>query len=113
MHNLIDNALKYAGDAGPIEVRSGRDGAFARVLVHDHGPGIPPEERARIFEAFFRGRGRGPGEVSGFGLGLSFARDIARAHGGDLTLEPSETGAAFCLRLPLRDEPASSQTGAA
>jgi signal transduction histidine kinase/ligand-binding sensor domain-containing protein len=112
LRNLIDNALKYAGGAGPVEVRAGREGSFARVLVSDRGPGVPAEEQRRVFEPFFRGRGRGPAEVSGFGLGLSFARDIARAHGGDLSLEPSQVGASFSLRLPLREEPAPrSQTG--
>ncbi len=101
VRNLLDNALKYAADAGPIEVVSEARGEQARLLVRDQGPGIPEEERARLFEPFFRGRAPGTTTHSGFGLGLAFARDIARAHGGELTLEPSERGCVFCLALPL------------
>jgi signal transduction histidine kinase/streptogramin lyase len=100
IHNLLDNAAKYGGASEATLVRVSAEDERAILVVSDAGPGIPPEECERIFEPFFRGRTMP--EHGGFGLGLSFARDIARAHGGDLTVRESESGgAAFCLWLPL------------
>jgi len=97
--NLVDNACKFTPPGGQVavEVRA-RDGA-AEVVVRDSGPGVPLDERDRVFERFYRGEaGRGP--VDGFGLGLALARDIARGLGGEITVLPEGPGAAFCLRLP-------------
>ena len=106
IRNLVENALKYGGDQVELETRR-RDGE-AILVVRDRGPGIADEDRERIFEPFFRGRTRP--EHSGFGLGLGFAREIARAHHGDLTLlAPDGPGAAFCLSLPL-SEPDSRES---
>jgi signal transduction histidine kinase/ligand-binding sensor domain-containing protein len=102
LHNLLDNAIKYAPDA-LVEVSVSVDRDRAEVVVRDEGPGIPEEDRGRIFEAFYRGKNLSA-EHSGFGLGLSFARDIARAHGGELALRPSERGSTFCLSLPIEGE---------
>ena len=99
IRNLVDNAIKYGGQGVTVETAR-RDGR-AVLVVRDQGPGIPEEDRQRIFEPFFRGRTRP--EHGGFGLGLSFAREIARAHQGALALEPSEVGAAFSLSLPLSE----------
>jgi signal transduction histidine kinase len=101
LRNLVDNAVKYAGAAGPVEVRAGREEDRAQVTVSDEGPGVPPDERERIFEPFYRGHNRPSLEHGGFGLGLSFARDIARAHAGDVVLRPTELGATFCLTIPI------------
>jgi signal transduction histidine kinase/ligand-binding sensor domain-containing protein len=101
LRNLVDNALKYGG--GRVEVALSRERGRAVVRVRDHGAGIPPGERERVFDAFFRGASRAAAEHGGFGLGLAFARDIARAHGGELVLEPAregERGACFRLELP-------------
>jgi len=100
IRNLLDNAVKYAGDTVQVELSAEK--AQAWVVVRDRGPGIPLEDRERIFEPFYRGRRRP--EHGGFGLGLSFARDIALAHQGDLVLLPSSQGAAFCLTLPLSED---------
>jgi signal transduction histidine kinase len=82
--NLLDNAVKYARDREPrrIEVAlTRRDGAID-LTVRDHGPGLGPEDRARVFDPFFRGSSPSTREVGGAGLGLSLVRRFARAHGG-------------------------------
>jgi signal transduction histidine kinase len=99
LNNLLDNADRYGG--GEISVGVYREGYTAVMTVKDRGPGIPEEERERIFERFTRldaARSRGAG---GTGLGLAIARDIALAHGGALTVEDAPEGACFVLRLPL------------
>ena len=104
--NLLDNAVKYTPAGGEVfaeaepTVRGG-----VRIVVRDTGPGIPPEDRSRIFERFFRvgsdGRRPGLADGSGAGLGLPIARWIARSHGGDLRLTCSgEGGSTFELVLP-------------
>ena len=92
---LIDNALRY-GDGGGIRVTTGPDAA---VAVADRGPGVPPEERERIFERFYRGRARG--SEGGFGLGLAIGRELAERMGGSLTLrDRAGGGTIFTLTLP-------------
>lgn len=97
--NLVDNALVHAPRGSTVEVEVRAD--ELSVLVVDHGPGVAPDDQERIFERFWRGRADG----SGTGLGLPIARQVAQAHGGDLTLEspgPSGDGATFTLRLARR-----------
>jgi signal transduction histidine kinase len=92
---LIDNALRY-GDGGSIRVTASEDGT---VEVADRGPGVPPEERERIFERFYRGRARG--SEGGFGLGLAIGRELAERMGGTLTLADRPGGGTrFRLSLP-------------
>ena len=97
---LLDNALKYGG-AGAIEVTVSLDASGPNLVttVLDHGPGIAPEERERIFERFARLQA---GSGDGTGLGLSVARGLAEATGGGLAaIDPATTaGAAFALSLP-------------
>lgn len=87
LDNLLDNALAYA--PGPIEIATGTGQGHPWVSVRDHGPGIPPEERTRVVERFYRGRGV-PG--GGSGLGLAIARELAQKWGGDLTLSGADGG---------------------
>jgi two-component system heavy metal sensor histidine kinase CusS len=101
--NLVDNAIRYTPEGGRIQLSAQRDdGARAvAIRVADTGPGIEAAEQERIFEPFHRVRGEhaaGPGA----GLGLALAREIARAHGGDVSVEsaPGE-GSRFTVRLPL------------
>ena len=99
LDNLVANALKFSPAGGQVRVTLERDGAVparVRVLVTDEGPGVPPDERAKIFEPFYRTRRAG----GGTGLGLPIAREVARQHGGDIVLLPSERGARFALELP-------------
>lgn len=99
--NLLDNARRYTPAGGAINVDLRATDHTAEVTVTDTGPGIPDEERDRIFERLVRldaGRARDHG---GAGLGLPIARALARAHGGELTCLPREGGAQFRLTLPL------------
>ena len=87
-NNLINNAARYGRPRGAIEVRSrALPGGIETIFSNATRP-IPAEERARFFERFFRGDAAHSSSIEGSGLGLSLAREIARAHGGDLTLEP-------------------------
>ncbi|MFD6914833.1 sensor histidine kinase [Streptomyces virginiae] len=97
--NLVDNALRYA--RAEVVVRATEHDGWAVLEVTDDGPGIPKADRDRVFERFVRldaDRGRASG---GTGLGLAIAREIARAHGGDVRALPAPTGGArLVLRIP-------------
>lgn len=97
--NLVDNAIKYTVTDGFISVRVDCSQGTARIVVQDNGSGIPPEDQTRIFQRFFRGdQSRSQG---GAGLGLSLARAIARAHGGDIELQSEpDKGSVFTVHLP-------------
>jgi signal transduction histidine kinase len=98
--NLIDNAIKYSPAGDEVEVTVRPTGDAVRVVVTDHGPGIPRDQQGLIFEKF--GRAEVPGSSKpGTGLGLFIAQSIAEAHGGtlDVRSEP-EAGATFVLTLP-------------
>ncbi|GAA3419479.1 sensor histidine kinase [Streptosporangium vulgare] len=82
--NLVDNAIRYAPAGSRVEIDVEVTGTEAAVTVTDHGPGVPDGEREHVFQRFWRGRR----DVPGTGLGLPIARQIALAHGGDLTLSP-------------------------
>ncbi|MGB8364112.1 MAG: ATP-binding protein [Rhizomicrobium sp.] len=99
MANLIDNALKHGKHVG-VTVR--RAGGSAEIVVDDDGPGIPETLREEAFRPFHRlDQGRNL-QSGGVGLGLAIARDVARAHGGDLTLAESPTGGLRAtIRLPV------------
>lgn len=99
--NLIGNALRYSPAGGFVWVRLEREGEMACVIVADQGKGIAVEDQTRIFEKFGR---VDPTEPGGSGLGLYIARRLARAMGGDITVDsaPGE-GARFVLTLPARE----------
>lgn len=99
--NLVDNAIKYSPEATRVLVRVGRDSDRAWVEVKDEGPGIPLEERDRIFERFYRIDASRSREMGGTGLGLSLVRGIAEAHAGHVELETEKgRGSVFRLVLP-------------
>lgn len=98
--NLFDNAIKY-GDHAAIEVRMERLSESVTVSVANGGAGIPGPARSRVFVPFFRSNQAAP-NADGFGLGLPFARAVARAHGGDLTLASEDMAKTeLVMRLPL------------
>lgn len=102
LSNLLGNALGHTPEGGVVTVRTGRDRSIAFVDVVDTGPGIPADEVDRIFERFHRG----PAERSarpGRGIGLTIARGLARAHGGDVVAAANGSGGAtFRLTVPVR-----------
>ncbi|CAN5271993.1 ATP-binding protein [soil metagenome] len=96
--NLLDNAIKYGGGNGAIEVLVARDGAHVLLEIGDSGPGIPDELHERVFDRFVRGDShRGS---PGSGLGLSVVRAIAIRHGAELRLQPGQPGLRVLLRFP-------------
>jgi signal transduction histidine kinase len=102
--NLLDNSRKYAAAGGKVEVALERDSGVARLSVRDFGPGIPEEERERIFEPFVRGERQRDGSIPGLGLGLHLARSLLRAQHGELRCtSPQDGGAGVCFvaELPL------------
>lgn len=103
LSNLVGNALKYSPEESTVTVRLQADALPGKIAVRveDRGPGVAPADRERIFDKFFRSAA--DQRVPGAGLGLHLARDLARRHGGDVTLEPEDArpGAVFTLSLPL------------
>ena len=96
---LADNAAKYTPAGTPIEVGSSLDASGARVWVRDHGPGIPPASRSRIFRRFDRAHGKR--SVGGSGLGLAIVDAITKGHGGSCAVTDTPGGGAtFTIHLP-------------
>jgi signal transduction histidine kinase len=98
LQNLVENAVKYNRPGGKISVSAAKSGDGVQICVGNSGRAIPAERAPHIFKRFYRARG--DEQTPGHGLGLSIARELARAHGGDLTLiESREDWTEFCLRL--------------
>jgi two-component system OmpR family sensor kinase len=99
LSNLVDNAVRYTPAGGSIDISLARQGDDAVLEVSDSGPGIPPAERTRVFDRFYRRAGDGP---EGSGLGLAIASQIAQRHRGSIVLADSpQGGLRVVLRLPL------------
>ncbi len=98
--NLISNAIKYSPEGGCVKITSKLADQRALVEVHDEGPGICPDERTRIFEAFVRLRNTE--SIEGNGLGLAIAREFVAAHRGTIEVLDVEKGAHFRVSLPLQ-----------
>jgi two-component system sensor histidine kinase KdpD len=99
LNALLSNAAAHGGSGKPIEVSAARDGSTLTISVADHGPGLAPGEEDKVFEKFYRGPRTRPG---GLGLGLSIARQLVEAHGGQLVAQNREGGGArFSIRLPV------------
>lgn len=111
--NLVDNAARATGGTGTVRLTVGTDHDEARIVVEDDGPGIPAEDRERVFERLVRlGESRDV-RSGGAGLGLPIARGIAVAHGGTLVHGDGGTlgGARFVLRLPRTTGPVVAGSG--
>lgn len=105
LHNLVGNALKYTPAGGRVQVRVLETDEALRVDVVDNGIGIKPDEHEMVFERFYRAKDNRIGGIAGSGLGLALARQIARQHGGDITLTSQiDKGSTFSLVLPLTRE---------
>jgi two-component system sensor histidine kinase ChvG len=104
--NLIDNARSFSPHGGRVTVSvdtlETKEGAFVRALVEDQGPGIPPENLETVFQRFYTQRPKGVAFGGNSGLGLSIARQIVSAHGGEIHAENrGATGARLVVTLPL------------
>lgn len=105
LENLFDNAIKYASEAGRIQIDARPVGDEVVILVRDEGPGIPADEQENVFQAFHQVGEHGVAGRRGVGLGLAVARDLVRLMSGDLALVSAEGyGATFTLRLPAAGE---------
>jgi len=101
IQNLAANAIKYNRKGGSIRVKLDANAQVVRLAVANSGRGIPPEDRDKVFTRFYRGDKARSRRVGGAGLGLSLAREIVRAHRGELVLEDTrEDSTAFSMRLP-------------
>jgi len=104
LHNLIANALKYTPTGGSVLVRVDTDERTLTVEVEDTGIGISAEEQERVFERFYRASDGRVSNIAGSGLGLATAREIARRHGGDITVRSAvDQGSVFTLRVPIAE----------
>ncbi|HZH91010.1 MAG TPA: ATP-binding protein [Pyrinomonadaceae bacterium] len=104
--NLADNAIKFNPEGGAVRVHHERAGGRDRVLVSDTGEGIAPEHIRRIFERFYRVDRARSRALGGTGLGLAIVKHLARAHGGEATVQsiPGQ-GSTFIIELPFKDQP--------
>jgi len=107
LSNLLSNAIRHTARGGRVELRVERSEGAARFEVIDPGEGIPPEYQKRVFEKFFQVPGRKSG---GAGLGLSIAREIVEAHGGEIGVESQPgRGSRFWFTLPARRMPVAAE----
>jgi signal transduction histidine kinase len=97
--NLVGNALKFTPRGGCVSVGGYVEPGEVRVIVADTGPGIPEEQRERLFDRFWQARGA---DSRGLGLGLHIAKGIAEAHGGRLWVESTiGSGSSFHFAMPV------------
>lgn len=102
LENLLSNAVKYTPRSGTIHIRARAEADQLVLEVADSGPGIPPEERRQVFEAFYTGKAPA-GHIKGTGIGLSVVMEFVNAHGGQIEIVDGQwPGAHFCIRMPLR-----------
>jgi len=104
LHNLVGNAIKYTPPGGAVRVIVRLEAGAVHVDVTDNGIGIRPEECEKVFERFYRAKDKRIGSITGSGLGLALARQIARLHGGDISVRSElDKGSTFTLTLPSTD----------
>lgn len=99
--NLVSNAIKFSPEGGTVKAQVMAEGPLAILEVDDQGPGVPPDDRERIFDPFYRTRTPQRGPVKGTGLGLAILREFVLAHGGSVRVgENRPQGASFRVSLP-------------
>lgn len=105
--NLIGNSIKFSPDESTVRVKLDSSGRSAVMIVSDEGPGIPEADRVHIFDRFFQASNNRARASQGLGLGLAIAREIVRAHGGDIEAHNNpDRGCRFVVTLPLEWNPA-------
>jgi two-component system, OmpR family, sensor histidine kinase KdpD len=98
--NLLENAVKYTPPGTPIDVRVQRLDDRVRIAIADHGPGVPADKRAAVFDKFYRLERRGG--IQGSGLGLAVSKGLVEGHDGHIWIEETPGGGAtFLFELPL------------
>jgi two-component system, NtrC family, sensor histidine kinase GlrK len=103
LENLVSNAVKYSPKGGTIHLRARTDGELLQLDVADSGPGVPMEDRAHVFDAFYTGRASKSSAVKGTGIGLSVVLEFVSAHGGTVQIVDGEfPGAHFRITMPSR-----------
>jgi two-component system sensor histidine kinase GlrK len=99
--NLVSNAIKYSPDEGMISLALRQQGDEVVLDIGDAGPGVPVEDREKVFDWFYQGEGSPRGRLQGSGLGLAIAREFVLAHGGRIEiLHETGPGAHFRVTLP-------------
>ncbi|MDQ4078881.1 MAG: GAF domain-containing protein [Chloroflexota bacterium] len=102
LQNLINNAIKYSPQGGPISVQVERHEDQARIAISDRGIGIPPDALTALYDRFFRAPNACAHGINGFGLGLYLVKEILTRHGGTIEVESREAeGSTFTVTLPL------------
>ena len=100
--NIISNAIKYSPDSDKVVVNYHKTADKVTVSIQDFGMGIPKEEQFRIYERFFRAKGKKEGKIPGLGLGLFISAEIIKQHGGNLWVDSTEgKGSTFYFTLPI------------
>lgn len=100
--NLISNAIKYSPEADKVIVTQKPESGKVTVTIQDFGMGIPKDEQKRIYERFFRAKGKKEGDIPGLGLGLFISTEIVKQHGGELWVKSVEgKGSTFYFTLPV------------
>jgi signal transduction histidine kinase len=102
LNNLLSNAVKFTPERGRVAVEVQAQDSACSVTVTDTGIGIPPGDRGRLFERFFRASSATEHAIAGTGLGLAISKAIAESHDGDIRLADHDgPGTAFVVELPL------------
>jgi K+-sensing histidine kinase KdpD len=110
--NLVQNAVKYSPPGSPLGITASLQDALLCVSIADRGPGIPPGERARVFEPFYRPDADRNARVVGTGIGLAICKGLVEAHGGQITIHGRDGGGTLVrIDLPLRSDAVEMNQG--
>ena len=101
IENVVRNSIRYAPPASEVDVQLEREQGTARISVRDHGPGVPEEALAKIFQPFFRVDDSRDSSTGGLGLGLAIAKRAVGVHHGDMWAQNAMPGLQVCIELPL------------
>ena len=101
LDNLVENAIRHAPESSEVQLSVAQSVGSIELRVADRGPGVAPDERAKIFEPFVQlEHGQRVAQRSGRGLGLTFCKVAVEAHGGRIWIEDAQPGSVFCVSLP-------------
>lgn len=110
LQNILQNAIKYSPDGGPIQVRLEQRPEEVLLSISDNGIGIPQAALDQLFTRFYRASNADPRQISGMGIGLYVVKEIVTLHGGTVSVSSTEgQGSTFTIRLPLQAQPHSEE----